>query len=582
MRLFFFTLLFCSVMAHAHQTSLSSSGNSVRWPMLSIPLSITGSTSDISSVDQQNIILDSINQWNGVSPAHINVTSGALSTLTFTSDFDQYGSGVVGITEVSYNSGGQIQRANVLLNDNYNFRNTPGMYGSTDIYLGDVVSHELGHFLGQAHSEVLDSTMFYSSFSGQSTLHSDDIAAVRGKYSSSYGSIAGYVKGGGNIGVLGVHVQAISRTSGEIVSTFSDENGRFVISGLNLNDSYYLYTSPMKNSASLPAYFANVTDTFCPGSFVGSFFNACGKANEGFPQTITLDSSNKNRDVGTVTINCSLKANSDYNFQKLQPTFSPVTIYDFDGEDLYEKAFVGHFQSTSSFVWSNWDKLVVDLGNYDASIGDPKYLKVSLTGRKLGNQLEYDIEVWKNGAPLAQTFYVRQDNNLYAFSSGVVTSLPLTETYDTDLEAMIPLSNVVGDNTYEIRVRGRKLNTFYVSQMFPEYETYSNSKVWPYLLMASIWESPMPGEYGPLFNTTSHLSDNASCLDAPFTYKLSKAASPSRDNNSDSQKGPGPSCGTIDPPSNSGGGGGPMLWALGFMLTILASELLKRSKKFLS
>lgn len=581
MRLLWLTLLFTSVMAHAHQSSLSSTGSKVHWPKLSLPFTINANGSDLSSTQQRNIILSSIAQWNGASPAQISVGSGSISTISFTDDFDEYGSGVVGITEVSYNSSGQIQKANILLNDNYTYKSVPGVYNSDEIFLGDVVTHELGHFLGQSHSEVLDATMFYSSFSGQSTLSADDMAAVRGKYSTSYGSISGYVKGGSNIGLLGVHVQAISRQTGEVIGVFSDENGRFVISGLSLDDSYYLYTSPMKNSSSLPAYYSNVRNEFCPGSFVGSFFQACGKRNEGFPQTITLNASTPHREVGTVTINCSLKSPETYSFEKLQTSFDPVSIYDFDAEQVYEKGFVGHFRTTSFIAWSGWDLLTVDLGNFDTSANN-KFLKLALTGRKLGNHLEYEIQVWHNGMNTNQVFYVRHEGSTIASVPGVVTLLPSTDTYDTDLEAMLPLSNVVGDNVYEIRIRARRLGSSMVAQMFPAYEAFSSSRYLPYLLQTSLYEELAPGNYAPLFNTASVLSDNASCLDAPFAYKISKASSPASNDNSSQAGPPGTSCGTIDPPNKNGGSGGPMLIALGFMLTVLASELMKRSKKFLS
>jgi len=506
-----------------------------------------------------------MNEWNSAS--NLKFVSGAgINSISFKSDFSEYGSGVVGVTEVTYNSGGVIQKADIFLNDNYNFKSTPGIYGGYDVFLGDVVTHELGHMLGLSHSEVLDASMFYASFTGQSTISYDDKSGARTKYGSNTGSISGTVKGGSHIPVLGVHVQAISRKTGEAVGAVTDENGKFLIGGLDLNDTFYIYTSPLKNINSLPAYFSNVQNDFCPGSYVGSFYQSCGRENDGFPNAINLTSSSPHQDVGIVTISCSLKNNSDYSLEKLDGNFEPLVIFDYGMEQRLEKSFVGFFNSTSSVTWSDWDKFTVDLRSFPADTGLSKLLKLSLIGRKLGNQLEYEMRIFQDGnsTPL-QT----------------LTKNTLILPMEMDLSTFIPLSTELSENIFEIHIRSRRLSSYYLYQTFPEPETFSTTKNLPFLLVSSLWESTGSGQ-SILMDSESNLSDNASCLEAPYTFKVSKAITPNEKKSTIRDAAPTASCGTIEPPTSGGGSPPGLTLILGFFLAALASEVLKNSKKFLS
>src|SRR5690606_11937902 len=168
-----------------------------------------------------------------------------------------------------------------------------------------------------------------------------------------HGVIRGVIQGGAGIGVLGAHVQAISRRTGEVIGVISDENGEFEIAGLDYPDSYYLYISPIKNLESLPAYYSNVQNKFCPAAYVGTFFTGCGKEDEGFPHAITIQDLEP-VDVGVVSIGCSLKSNEEYNHRKLQEEFTPLEIWGPQDGELLEKAFVGHFRSPSNSSWSNY------------------------------------------------------------------------------------------------------------------------------------------------------------------------------------------------------------------------------------
>jgi hypothetical protein len=563
---FLLTLVLFLSSVWAHQSSLTSSGTKIYWPNPNIPLSIQTNSSDLSSSQSQSVILNSMSEWNNSSAAKLIFSAGSSNQIRFQGNFP-YGSAVVGVTEVSYNNNGAIQSATVFLNDDYTFRGSPGIYPAGQLFLGDVVTHELGHLLGLAHSEVLSSSMFYATFSGQSTVSSDDKAGLRYKYNSSFGSIYGYVKGGNQIGILGAHVQAISRSSGEVIGAVSDEDGYFVIGGLDLDDTYYLYISPTKNVDSLPGYFANVQKNFCPGNYVGSFFSACGRENDGRPTGINLTTVNPHADVGTVSIHCSLKTDENYDEQKLQTSFSPLDIYNFEIDQRYEKAFVGWFRKTTSTAWSAADLLTVNLTHFNELSGNPKYVKFSLISFPFGSQIEYEIDLKKNGIALGSP--VRP----LAYSG-------VSGTYSTDYSTYIPLDSIAGNNIFEVGIRSKRLSSSIVAQTFPASSVFSTDQYLPYLLVTSLYEL-RSGNYVPLLDNQVNLSDNASCLDAPFAYSISKAESDSGSSASTDQVAPVAGCGTIEPPSSGPGPTGP-LFMLGFLLTIIAGTWFKSRKIFLS
>lgn len=567
MRYFVFAFLF-SAQAFAYQSSLNSGGKPLTWSNNTIPFVINTNTSDLSAPTVTSIIQQSIAEWNGQTAVQIVPTNSALSEVVFKSDFSMYGPGVIGLTELTYTSGGAIQQAKVYLNDqNYTFRSSPGLYSSGEVYLGDVVTHELGHLYGLSHSEVLDSTMFYAAFPGQSTLSADDKAGIRSKYASGYGIISGTVRGGDDIGILGVHVMAFSRTTGKAVGAITTSSGAFSIKGLDLNDSYYLYTSPLKNLSSLPDQFANVQTNFCPASYVGGFFEQCGKEHEGFPQAITLTTGSSSVNVGDVSINCSLKSNEDYNYEKVQTSFSPVTIFDYAQDGRFEKAFVGNFLTKSSLAWSAYDKLNIDLTGYTQVGSGQKFLRLNFIARQFGNLLEYEMLVKKNGT-LIGTYQINYS--------------AVTQTYSTDMAALIPLDTTAASNFYEVSIRARKLSTTIALQTFAELEQFVSNQYLPYLLIASIESAS-----GPVLDNTAILSDNAACLDAPFSYAVSNAKTLSSNSGElskeNQQQGP-LSCGTTGGSSSGGGpgGNGTVLMALGFFMAVIFSSLRKTAKNFLS
>jgi predicted Zn-dependent protease len=565
--LYWLSLFTFSFSALAYQTNLNG-GNAVHWSNKNVSISINTNSQTLSPATSRQIILNSMAEWNQSSSANLQENGGSSNSISFSTDFSIYGPAVVGVTELSFTDSGNIQRANILLNEqNYQFTSTPGFQSFNNVYLGDVVTHEMGHLFGLSHSEVLNSTMFYSTFPGQSSLAADDKAGIRNKYDISYGKISGFVKGGNHIGVLGTHVQAISLKTGDAIGGISLEDGYFEIGGLNLNDSYYLYTAPLKKLDSLPQYFSNVQNSFCPANYTGSFFSACGTDFEGIPQRIHLSSNNSQVDVGVITINCSLRAHSDYNYEKVQSTFQAVTILDSIHDTQTEKAYVGYFRGdqvlTSAF--STADKLTIDLTNFSELSGS-KFLKVSLISQAFGSPIEYAMDVKRSG--VSQT-------------GGALTKSTNPEgSYKIDLFATIPLSTTASANIYNLEIQAKKLASQDLAYAIPSAFLFANTQNFPYLVVVSVWD-----QNGPLHDTDVTLSDNASCLDAPFTYAVAKSTNSQEASTSSNAAATAAvaGCGTIEPPDDGSGPSSSLfLMSLGFLAVLITSKSLKSRKKFLS
>ena len=554
-------LLFIFSQAYAHQTSVTSSQTPIRWNASVIPIQIINNSTSL--LTSESLIEQSINEWNTASSLGIMEVSSSRNQIKFSQDFSIYGSAVVGVTEVNYGTNGIINTASILLNEqNYNFTSTMGIASGNNVYLKDVVTHELGHFIGLNHSEVLNASMFYSTFPGQSDLAADDKAGIRSKYDSGYGTISGSIKGGDHVGVFGAHVQAISRNTGEAVGAITNEDGRFTISGLDLNDTYYLYNSPLKNLSALPSYLANVQTDFCPGSYLGSFFTVCGRENDGLPQGINLTSSAPKVDVGEITISCSLRTQEDYTFEKIQPSFQAVEILNYSFEPRHEKAFVGFFRANelSTLVYTPADKLIVDL----RSVSSPgsKSVSIQLISHALGNMVEYNVIVKQNGSVVYN-------------SNKVLTSYNI---YQLDLGAELALSTNAANNFFEIEIKAKKLTETLALYSIPDATNFGSKQHLPYLLMMSLKSGA-----GLIMDSGSSLSDNSSCLDAPFTFPVEKAKfNTDEESKTAAAAASVAGCGTIEPPQGPGPGSFFLLSTLGFLFSYLAISLSKKGKNFLS
>jgi len=133
--------------------------------------------------------------WQGTSSSTYiqNSQYNGQSSIYFVSQStDRMGldSGVLGYTQVWYNTGsGEILETDIVLND-YNFFFTPNPQdshfnqNSRRIFIENVVTHELGHVFGLSHSSALQDTMLYVEAPEQNTLSCNEWTGIRSIYAT--------------------------------------------------------------------------------------------------------------------------------------------------------------------------------------------------------------------------------------------------------------------------------------------------------------------------------------------------------------------------------------------------------------
>ncbi len=198
-----------------------------------------------------------------------------MSTLGFTSDPDLAQPGVLAATlQVIDIFTGEIVEADIFFSNLFVW--SVDLNGEPNTFdFVSVAVHEIGHFLGQDHSDIgfMESTdferrlvsgaavMFPFSFGTGSvegrTLTIDDETGVSllyatGTFLQVTGSLAGRVTKGGQ-GVAFAHIVAFNPFTGETIAAFADENGDYEIEGLSAGP-HTVRVNPITDPASPPDF----------------------------------------------------------------------------------------------------------------------------------------------------------------------------------------------------------------------------------------------------------------------------------------------------------------------------------------
>lgn len=584
--MFILWTLVIALSAMAHTSNKSESGLELFWPSSSLNLRISNGSKSLSNSQVQNTLQNSLNQWNPASNAKIMINGASRNSLTFSQNTNVFGSGVVGVTQISYGSSGNITQADIILNEkNYTFTTVPSDTLGSTVYLGDVLTHELGHFVGLSHSEVLESTMFYSAFRGQATVAEDDRAGIRAKYDGSLQVIQGRVAGGKNIGVFGAHVIAFSATDGSVqASTITEENGGFVLTGLRPDRTYYLYVTRLKSGGNISSEYRSVQSNFCPGVFVGSFFQGCSEFDKGLPWPIHL-AYGETEDVGTISIKCSTQVPVEYLNGKLSAPKVAYDFFEYQGESKNQSAMTGVILSSDipNATFQKVDTIVADYRDLSLTGLTTPFLKIGLNVTQIGSPLDIYLVVKREDG--VTTYLPTTPTQSLALNLTNPDNLPLYDNSTMmpifDYSKNVPLSTVSSNNRFTIEVYARKMKTLDQIMTFPVISEFVSNKDWPYLLTMSI--GSMVGISEGFLIEDRPSSDNQSCLDAPFTYSVKKAQTSASAASSSKSEGESASCGTITPPTDGGTGGGMMgTMVLGFILAAVAAIISKSRKYFLS
>lgn len=481
----------------------------------------------LSDEEISKILNSSLGNWNSFSNIKLKgiTTSDSLQArrndIIFTTSAI-FSNGVLAVTSVSYvGNTGEILEADIFINDNLNFTANAGDTRvnnlTAGIYLGDVMSHELGHAVGLGHSQVNGSSMLFSAFNGQYSLHEDDqlgISAIS-PISNDGGSIEGTVIGSKNLfGIIGAQVQFISAEKGRVVgAVFTDANGKFSISNLALNDTYYIYINPVNIEVSVPAYYLTAQRNFCvSGNYRGGFFSKCDSRQEGYPQGIFLSSDQKSINTGLITIKCSLESPPDYLDKKLYGVLqnSEFNLGMKQNNGSFGNAYVGMFNDVE-ISDGNLDIISIDLQDY--AVQSNLYLDLKFLSQDLYTPLRVSLAVYRNGS-LVETF---------PDSAGSI-KLDSDNNPNLNLVARVPMSLISTENVFQVQIKPISLTSdsrYSVDNYLPASSSFMDELAF-YFLIASISIKNANGTFNTVARRDYKLyEDNKSCPDAPNSFALS-------------------------------------------------------------
>jgi hypothetical protein len=263
-------------------------GKTLAWssPTIAWSLHAAGSE-DLPDGSHEFAIVAAFDAWEAASGSNVAFARGADSAggpsgPTHVVMFDELnetgyfpgGSGIVALTPISYDVGsGLISDADILFNARDYAWSVTGAQNTFDVQ--DVLTHEIGHFIGLDHAPAIAGTMWpyvsYNQWLHRSLTYDDRSGAIAIAPIGSPTRLTGIVRRAG-APVPGAAVHAIRADDGRHMATaLGGADGVFEIEGLPAAD-YFVYAAPLEggmNSANLTGD-SPVSTAFAP-AFLGGF-----------------------------------------------------------------------------------------------------------------------------------------------------------------------------------------------------------------------------------------------------------------------------------------------------------------------
>ncbi|OFZ19900.1 MAG: hypothetical protein A2X94_14685 [Bdellovibrionales bacterium GWB1_55_8] len=510
----------------------------------------------------------SFDYWQGTDPSIYSPNSdyNGLSSIYFASA--QSGSSsstsgslspnVLGLTQVWYNTDtGEVLEADIVLNDRdfqftSNVSDTSGFGtgktevwgGRNQVFIDNVLTHELGHAIGLSHAGGLQSTMLFMESPEQAFLSCDDLSAVRALYptgdSGARGSLTGVVQTDTGAPLYGAHVLAISRRRGTVLASgLTDRNGRYAMDALEPGE-YFIAIEPfLAGSQALPAFFSGIDPNVCSGkqTFARSFLTAAG----GFKLQAVRIEARRQASAPAVRVRCTTTGGAAVVALEEASTSGSALVYD---------------PAKDGSGFGVVDRLVA---GYSST-----YRMKDISGRLELHALSYTL--YSPIRPLLSLY----DSFGEPVDARIVDKVYVGESGFTNYDAAIVAEQLpLGD--YYLEINGRSLN----ASLYPAGPVMLDAV--PFLVVTGSMNEAAPALASAIpFNPRCRMSE-------AFPAYKSPSGNPPRRSTSGNDGGIG-FCGQMElrgggPPSGGPGAGAIAGWLLPWGLMIGAAQLMRQSAR---
>ena len=330
--------------------------------------------------------------WQGTNSSKFptGLTQTGQNSIFFASNsHEKTDPNVIGFTQVWYNNGtGEMIESNTMLNDkDYNLTSDPQdtssssihYYGSQPkVFIGNIITHELGHAIGLSHTGSLNSSMLYVEFSEQDRIGCDDWAGVRHLYPSPHpvgtGRLTGTILSPNGAPISGAQVGVISKLRGiPIATTLTDGNGHYDFGSIEAGE-HAIYVEPYRGSAnSIPVRYHAKAISVCGGqsNFPTNFYTL----GNDHALRIFHVKSGTHTDAGVHHLQCNTVPDSGFGFQN---TISPEMVVDLAPMGA-TKTYT--FQAHGQFTLTGLGYLVMSSITPALSVTDAQGLPIPLTAQ---------------------------------------------------------------------------------------------------------------------------------------------------------------------------------------------------------